>query len=366
MAPMSGPGLADQSSLPLADYFFIAGIESTAIWDEKLAQNALQSSPPMEDTIEEHTVLDTSANGRPKSNEGLGLSGLEGRRKSNGTARFSYETRKSIGSLIGGPSSGSASNRSSATIRPVQESTNGVQLTDQGGPVNAPSGMSDEDFESALKKFASERDEFMEDLHFSAGTLPTIPKAKPRPRTQKIISDEASGLRGGVGSIRRRLSTMNSLKRQPSVMRQCESWMCHHAKVKLTHNSIDSHFEASQRLQLGHSESTTFPRRSKHASIEEEVRASTTGQVSTKEHGRRAKATQPVPRLRTYVRISQRHHRTVLRRKTKVNVARLLHDQRRRHQIVRHHIDHVAPAQSDSIRRAGTAMRRMAESKHDG
>ena len=231
MAPMSGPGLADQGSLPLADYFFIAGIESSAIWDEKLNQNALQHAPPMEDTIEEHTVLDTTANGRKDSVDGLGLSGLEGRRKSNGTARFSYETRKSIGSLIGGPSSGSASNRSSATIRAVIPESSGVQLTDHGGPVNAPSpGMSDEDFESALKKFASERDEFMEDLHFSAGTLPTIPKAKARPRTQKIISDEAGGLRGGVGSIRRRLSTMNSLKRQPSVMRQCKSWSCHHTR----------------------------------------------------------------------------------------------------------------------------------------
>lgn len=225
MAPMSGPTTIDQSSLPLADYFFIAGIESTAIWDEKLQLNALQSAPPMEDTIEEHTVLDTTANGRPKSNEGLGLSGLEGRRKSNGTARFSYETRKSIGSLIGGPSSGSASNRSSATIRAVgsTDAPRGVQLTDAGGPVNAPGpGMSDEDFESALKKFASERDEFMEEMHFSAGQLPPMAKPKPRTRTQKIINEDTGGLRGGVGSIRRRLSTMNSMKRQPSVVRQCE------------------------------------------------------------------------------------------------------------------------------------------------
>jgi hypothetical protein len=288
----------DQSSLPLADYFFIAGIESTAIWDEKLAQNALQHAPPVEDTIEEHTVLDTTANGRPKSNEGLGLSGLEGRRKSNGTARFSYETRKSIGSLIGGPSSGSASNRSSATIRAVvaTESTRGVQLSDQGGPVNAPSpGMSDEDFETALKKFASERDEFMEEMHFSAGTLPPMAKPKARPRTQKIINDEASGLRGGVGSIRRRLSTMNSLKRQPSVMRQCKStprYIPSEIKANGCGHSIDKDVETPQWLQFRYPKPTAIPRRSKHAPAKEEVRTGFTGSVPAQEHGRRAEAAQ--------------------------------------------------------------------------
>jgi hypothetical protein len=221
MAPNAGTFPTDQNSLPLADYFFIAGIESTQIYDEKL-QQTLQHAPPVEDTIQEHTVLDTTANGQPKSGDGLGLSGLENRR-SNGTARFSYEARKSIGSLIGSVS-GTASNRSSVTIKPVPSAeTNGVQLIDQGGPVGGPTtGMSDENFESALKKFASERDEFMEEMHFSAGTLPQMTKPKARPRTQKIINDEASGLRGSVGSMRRRLSTMNSLKRQPSIMRQGE------------------------------------------------------------------------------------------------------------------------------------------------
>lgn len=219
MAPNAGPIPTDQHSAPLADYFFIAGIESTQIYDEKLAQT-LQHAPPVEDTIQEHTVLDTTANGRPTSTEGLGLSGLENRR-SNGTARFSYEARKSIGSLIGSVS-GTASNRSSTTIRAGSVAEpRGVQLIDQGGPVGgAAMGMSDEDFESALKKFASERDEFMEEMHFSAGAVTQAPKPKPRPRTQKIINEDATGHRGGVGSLRRRLSTMNSLKRQPSLMRQ--------------------------------------------------------------------------------------------------------------------------------------------------
>jgi hypothetical protein len=200
----------EPSTLPLADYFFIAGIESSQIFDEKL-QNGL-TTPPVEDTIEEHTVLDTTVNGRPKSSEGLNG---DGRR-----SRLSYEARKSISSMLGS-NSGTASNRSSATIRAIPGESRGFQLSDQGGPV-APvsSAMNDEDFDSALRKFASERDTFVEEIHFSAGTIPQPSKPKARPKTQKIINEDAGGIRSGVGSIRRRISTMNSLKRQPSVMRQ--------------------------------------------------------------------------------------------------------------------------------------------------
>ena len=56
----------------------------------------------------------------------------------------------------------------------------------------------------------------------SAGAV--IPnRPKPRPKTQKIINEEVTGLKSGVGSIRRRISfrDMNSVKRQSSVNRQC-------------------------------------------------------------------------------------------------------------------------------------------------
>jgi hypothetical protein len=198
----------DQASMPLADYFFIAGIESSQIFDEKLQQQASGlATPPFEDTIEEHSVLDTKLSGRPKSSEGLNDPAL--RRQ-----RHSYETRKSISSLLG-PNSGTASNRSSATIR-------GVQLSDSKPAQIGGSGLSDADFDDALKKFASERDTFLEEIHFSAGTLPELSKPKARPKTQKIVSEDVGVVRSGVGSIRRRLSTMNSLKRQPSLMRQCK------------------------------------------------------------------------------------------------------------------------------------------------
>jgi len=226
----------DQSSAPLADYFFIAGIESSQIFDEKL-QTAV-STPPVEDTIEEHSILDTTNNGRPISSEELNGVDTPKRR-----SRLSYEARKSISSLLGS-SSGTESNRSSATIRAVNMGeSKGVQLTDQGGPVGpiGGSGLSDEDFDTALKKFASERDTFLEEIHFSAGTLPELSKPKRSAKTQKIVNEDAGGLRSGVGSLRRRISTMNSLKRQPSLMRQCEwcsSFLCYVSSVTLlTHRA---------------------------------------------------------------------------------------------------------------------------------
>jgi hypothetical protein len=244
---VSSPNNRDQSSVPLADYFFIAGIESSQIFDEKL-QNGL-ATPPVEDTIEEHTVLDTTNNGRPVSSEGP--NGVETPKR---RSRLSYEARKSISSLLGS-GSGTDSNRSSATIRAVNTSEyKGVQLTDQGGPVGpvGGSGLSDEDFDSALKKFASERDTFLEEIYFSAGTRPELSKPKPRAKTQKIVNEDAGGIRSGVGSLRRRISTMNSLKRQPSLMRQCKrcsgfSFSCHVSSVTILMPSAAS-VRTSKRL----------------------------------------------------------------------------------------------------------------------
>jgi hypothetical protein len=187
---------------PLADYFFIAGIESTQIFDEKLYPNGLPMSPspaPVDTTIEENEVLETDINPRPKSAEGIDSASTKRR------SRLSYEARKSISSLLGSESK-TASNRSSATIKGIQ----GEGTT---------SGLSEIDFDNALRKFASERENFLEEIHFSAGTIPQMSKPK-RAKTQRIVNEDPSAIKSGVGSIRRRLSTMNSLKRQPSLIRQ--------------------------------------------------------------------------------------------------------------------------------------------------
>ena len=129
-------------------------------------------------------------------------------------SNLSDEARLSISSLSFSPDKkgGTESNRSSTTIKAIQMNGTGTA-----------NGLNDHDFESALKKFATQRDSFLSDLTLSAGAvLPNRPK--PRPKTQRIVNEDASGLKSGVGSIRRRISfrDMNSMKRQSSVKRQCE------------------------------------------------------------------------------------------------------------------------------------------------
>lgn len=205
----SGNANAADTSAPLADYFFICGVESSQIYHEKYAPNL--PSPPVEDTIEEDSALETESTSRPPT-PGSPPSDAAKRR-----SRYSFEARKSIGSIINTVEiPPTASNRSSATIKAAPE---------KGG-----SGLDDDAFEEALKKFASERDSFLDDIHVSAGVVQNTPSQRqpaptpkrPRPRTVRITSDESqsgqSGLKSGVGSIRRRLSTMNSMKRQPSTM----------------------------------------------------------------------------------------------------------------------------------------------------
>ena len=193
------------TSAPLADYFFISGVESSQVHDEKFAP-AITTPAPVEDTIEEDEALVTHhENGRPRT------PGSPGEKRKG---RYSFEARKSIGSIIStGEPPTPGSNRSSTTIRPGD-----INIVP---PEPAEGGMSDDAFENALKKFASERDSFLEEVHISAGTVATPTTKKPRPKTVRITQDDDSlgaGLRSSVGTLQRRISTMKSMKRQPSTM----------------------------------------------------------------------------------------------------------------------------------------------------
>ncbi|PPJ55721.1 hypothetical protein CBER1_08301 [Cercospora berteroae] len=188
------------TSAPLADYFFIAGIESAQVFDEKFA--AVAPAAPVEETIDEDLELAIEhASGRPTTPG----SPNDTQRRS----RYSFEARKSVGSIINVTEERlPASNRSSTTIK--------------AGTIGG-SGLSDDAFEEALKKFASERDSFLEDIHVAAGAVIRDPPARAkvqRPKTVRITQDETphTSLKSGVGSLRRRLSTMNSTKRASSVM----------------------------------------------------------------------------------------------------------------------------------------------------
>lgn len=193
MAPITHLGTL--ANVPLADYFFISGIESSQVIESRM-QLTTANAPALDATIEEDQSLDTAPKASPVPQEIAGLGENTRRRSAN---RLSYETRKSIGSVI------TASNRSSATIK-------GVQV---GG-----SGLSDVDFDNALRKFAAERDTFLEEIQFSAGSMAQQSRPRPKPKAQRIVNEDSTSVRGGVGSIRRRLSTMNSLKRPHSMARQ--------------------------------------------------------------------------------------------------------------------------------------------------
>ena len=220
MAPTQAPEI---SSAPLADWFYICGAYDpftsritlthiTGVDSEQLRWGKDEETPdttppaPVEQTIEEDAAAEDSAQDippstprKPKRNSYQRLSSL------------SDEARLSISSLSFTPENkGTESNRSSITIK-------GIQINGTNG------GLNDADFEHALKKFAAQRDSFLSDLTLSAGAVvPSRPKA--RPKTQKIVNDDGAGLKGGVGSIRRRISfrDMNSVKRQSSVKRQCK------------------------------------------------------------------------------------------------------------------------------------------------
>lgn len=302
MAPTtsSSSASAELSSAPLADYFFIAGIESTQIFEERERASGLVA-PTLNATIEEDKALDT-ASARPKSSEGLSVADGPHRRS---RSRFSYEARKSVGSMTGLEAKTPASNRSSATVKGIQ----------------AGSGLSDADFEHALRRFAAERDTFLEEIQFSAGAVAQPTRPKPRQRTQRIVAEDAGTPKSGVGSIRRRISTMSSMKRQPSATRQCEFAVQAFLRGTMTLRRLDADWrlqslypdlQATQRLQLRHPRPTAFRAHAEHAPPETTIRASPARPISTRKLGRRAQAQESFSGLCPHVRVSQRRQRCLL------------------------------------------------------
>ncbi|PFH56678.1 hypothetical protein XA68_16169 [Ophiocordyceps unilateralis] len=201
----------DDSSTPLADYFWIAGVESISYDGAQLPVHA-----PVGSTIREHGELDEAAFARPSSAAARHSRQSSANRLSKTStmdARFSIST---LDELDGN----TRSNRSSATIKPVRCSAE---------PGHVPH-MGDFDFDSALLKFAAERENFLEDLSFSAGAKTQSRPPMVNPRAERIRADDASGgrvspLRSIKGSIRRKISfrDMNSVRKQPGSARQTSS-----------------------------------------------------------------------------------------------------------------------------------------------
>jgi hypothetical protein len=217
----------DPTSAPLADYFWIAGIDSLSFGDAKptsssntidKSSNGLPTSPPIETTIEEGVEIELvdsilGSAPRPKARHSRNNSWQR-------LSRLSNDARNSIHSveLI----DNSNSNRSSLTIRAGPQAP--INWTKIG------ESLAEFDFDRALSKFAKERESFLEDLSFSAGTvLQSRPPMTNRAERIKHDESETNGRKspfGKVGgSIRRKISfrDMNSMKRQTTISRASES-----------------------------------------------------------------------------------------------------------------------------------------------
>jgi hypothetical protein len=213
------------TSAPLADYFWIAGIDSLSYSDpvfspsnprEKVSNGVGPPSPQVDTTIEEGSEGETPVSlpsGIPRA------TARHSRHNSwNRLSKLSNDVRTSIQ----GPDEleKTQSNRSSITIKGPTTNGNGGGL------------LGDFDFDKALMKFANERENFLDDLSFSAGAPIQKPPPMTNAKTDRVKLEEVDGngagqarrnpLRSVGGSIRRRISfrDMNSMKRQPSMIQR--------------------------------------------------------------------------------------------------------------------------------------------------
>ncbi|KAI9888294.1 MAG: hypothetical protein M1814_000766 [Vezdaea aestivalis] len=190
---------------PLADYFWISGVDSLSFGHEQSDRpvNGTATPPPL--SIQEGKLLEINGSERPPSG-----GSSRNKRHSRGDSlhrlsTLSNEARDSIRNVNSLSDPVTKSNRSSTTIKGLQiNSTNGT-------------GLSEVDFDKALFKFAEERDHFHDELAFSAGAVVVPTRPAVHPRTQKVKDEEGTGLRPSLGSLRRKLSyrELSSSKRQP-------------------------------------------------------------------------------------------------------------------------------------------------------
>ncbi|KAI9729849.1 MAG: hypothetical protein M1834_006598 [Cirrosporium novae-zelandiae] len=211
-------------SAPLADYFWIAGLDGSEILEAFKStepENPPLSPLPIAQTIQED-VAEEAEQEEEKEDEGQRTPTSEKRHSFLRLSKVSDDLRLSLQSFSdsfgesfgeSSTSKGRASNRSSRTIKAGGD--NGSKTPD----------LNDVDFDKALRDFASGRDRFFStDLSLAPENNAIPNRPKPRPKTQKIVSEEVPAtptLQRGIGSIRRLTSfrDTNSMRRQPSVAR---------------------------------------------------------------------------------------------------------------------------------------------------
>ncbi|KAG9235049.1 AEX-3 domain-containing protein [Amylocarpus encephaloides] len=247
----------DTTSAPLADYFWIAGVDSLS-YSDSLPWSTLQTtpnktniavgppSPGFDATIEEtESEGETPVTSPRKENTPGRAQARHSRQNSwNRLSKLTNDSRNSIGAFDDADGM-TRSNRSSITIKgvPASNGTNGyINGNGMGG-----GALGDFDFDQALIKFAHEREHFLDDLSFAAGAPPQrpAPVTVPRPQTVRIDdsttpSSKRNQLRSVGGSIRRRISfrDMSSMKRQPSTIQQKRTSSVRTSRRLSNYNSV--------------------------------------------------------------------------------------------------------------------------------
>ncbi len=231
----------DNSSTPLADYFWIAGIEHIA-YDDGAALQQPQQPQQLDESIAEDGEGEGEAESESTDGSGATPSRATARHsRQNSANRLSTLSKLSLApSFSSGESrpledadGNTRSNRSSATIRPVPPpnlagaTTNGTGIPGLNGFGGEGIGFdgfpADFDFDKALLKFAAERENFLDDLSFTAGAKIQSRPPMVNPRAEKLKADDAdqsgrkSPLKSIRGSIRRKISfrDMTSVRKQP-------------------------------------------------------------------------------------------------------------------------------------------------------
>ena len=220
----------ENTSAPLADYFWIAGVDNLSYNDpipnqiSSRDQFGTTPSPQVETTIEEGSE---GENFTPIATTRRATAQHSRQNSWQRLNKLPHEARGSISNIE--ELDVTRSNRSSITIK----AGNAGNTNDNGNG----NSLGDFDFDTALMKFANERENFLDDLSFRAG-LPVqkpAPMTNPAPniRTDRLKAEDAengsgrrSPLRSVGGSIRRKISfrDMNSMKRQPSTVQRASKW----------------------------------------------------------------------------------------------------------------------------------------------
>ena len=206
--------IADQPSGPsfLGDYFWIAGLDGQELLNTYIrlaAETSRPSSYGVDDTIQEDETTEVEAAPSIVRSSGS-IIRHRSRPSYHRLSQLSDEARLSMLTLDAKPI-GSASNRSSATIRAVPRSESRLSLA-----------ISDLDFDDALTRFTNDRDKFYLDMSFQPPSPVQTNHAKPRARTHKIVAEDRSPTPSrGLGSLRRHISfkEMSSVRRQASLAR---------------------------------------------------------------------------------------------------------------------------------------------------